>query len=137
MLNPNSVEARDIACHMHGYTNARAHEARGPLVIERGEGAYVYDNDGNRYLEAMSGLWSTALGFSEPRLMQAALRQMRQIPFYHTFSSKSHGPAVELAQRLVSLAPVAMSKVFFTNSGSEANDTVLKMIWYRSKGRNP
>ena len=132
MLNPNSVEARDIACHMHGYTNARAHEAQGPLVIERGEGAYVYDNDGNRYLEAMSGLWSTALGFSEPRLMQAALRQMRQIPFYHTFSSKSHGPAVELAQRLVSLAPVAMSKVFFTNSGSEANDTVLKMIWYRS-----
>ena len=74
MVNPNSVEARDIAYHMHGYTNARTHETQGPMVIERGEGAYVYDNDGNRYLEAMSGLWSTALGFSEPRLMEAALQ---------------------------------------------------------------
>ena len=129
---PNSIEARDIAYHMHGYTNARAHEAAGPLVIERGEGSYVYDSEGKRYLEAMAGLWSTAVGFSETRLVDAAVKQMRKLPFYHNFSSKSHGPAVDLAETLIQMAPVPMSKVYFTNSGSEGNDTVLKMIWYRS-----
>ena len=131
-LNPNSIEARDVSYHLHGYTNARAHEQNGPLVIERGEGAYVFDTDGKRYFEAMSGLWSTALGFSEPRLVDAATRQMQALPFYHTFSSKAHGPAVDLAEKLVQLAPVPMSKVYYTNSGSEGNDTALKMIWYRS-----
>ena len=132
MLNPNSLEARDVAYHMHGYTNQRAHAKSGPMVIDRGEGAYVFDSNGKRYLEAMAGLWSTALGFSENRLVDAAVAQMRKLPFYHNFSSKSHGPAVELAERLIRLAPVPMSKVFFTNSGSEGNDTVLKMLWYRS-----
>ena len=131
-IKPNSTEARDVAYHMHGYTNARAHEQNGPLVIAKGEGAYVYDNVGNRYLEAMAGLWSTALGFSEPRLIEAATRQMKELPFYHNFSSKSHGPAVDLAEKLIELAPVPMSKVYYTNSGSEGNDTALKLIWYRS-----
>lgn len=131
-LTPNSAEARDVAYHLHAYTNARAHEENGPLVIERGDGAFVYDSDGNRYLEAMAGLWSTALGFSEKRLIDAATRQMQKLPFYHTFSSKSHGPAIDLAEKLIQLAPVPMSKVYFTNSGSEGNDTALKLIWYRS-----
>lgn len=129
---PNSAEARDIAYHLHGYTNAMAHEEIGPLVIDRGEGVYVYDNAGNRYIEAMAGLWSAALGFSEKRLVKAATAQMEKLPFYHTFSHKSHGPAIDLAEKLVELAPVPMSKVFFTNSGSEAIDTALKLIWYRS-----
>lgn len=131
-LNPNSAEARDIAYHLHGNTNARLHQETGPMVIERAEGAYVFDNNGKRYFEAMSGLWSTALGFSEERLIEAATKQMRILPFYHGFSSKSHGPAIDLAEKLISLAPVSMSKVHFTNSGSEGNDTVMKMIWYRS-----
>lgn len=131
-LLPNSTEARDVAYHMHSYTNARAHEVNGPLVIERGEGAYVYDNSGTKYLEAMAGLWSTAVGFNEPRLVRAATKQMEKLPYYHTFAGRSHGPAVDLAEKLISLAPVEMSKVFYTNSGSEANDTVLKMIWYRA-----
>lgn len=129
---PNSAEARDIAYHLHGYTNAKAHEETGPLVIERGEGVHVYDNAGNRYIEAMAGLWSAALGFSEPRLVKAATAQMEKLPFYHTFTHKSHGPVIDLAEKLVSLAPVPMSKVFFTNSGSEAVDTALKLIWYRA-----
>lgn len=132
MLKPNSAEARDVAYHLHGYTNARAHVENGPLVVERGEGAYVFDNNGKKYLEAMSGLWSTALGFSEKRLVSAAMKQMNELPFYHNFSSKSHGPAIDLAEKLIQMAPVPMSKVHFTNSGSEGNDTVLKMIWYRS-----
>ncbi len=130
--NPNSIEARDIAYQLHSYTNARKHEAEGPLVIERGEGIYVYDNAGKRYIEGMAGLWSVAVGFGEKRLVQAAARQMEKLPYYHTFTQKAHGPSVELAEKLVQMAPVPMSKAYFTNSGSEANDTAIKMIWYRS-----
>ncbi|MBL4614938.1 MAG: aspartate aminotransferase family protein [Magnetovibrio sp.] len=129
---PNSPEARDIKYHMHGYTNARAHLDVGPLVIEKGDGVYVEDSSGKRYIEGMSGLWSVGLGFSEERLMDAAMTQMRKLPYYHNFSHKSHKPVIDLAEKLVSISPVPMSKVFFTNSGSEANDTILKMIWYRS-----
>ncbi len=129
---PNSVEARDISYHMHSYTNARKHEEIGPLVIEKGDGVYVEDASGKRYIEAMAGLWSVAVGFSEQRLVDAATRQMKQLPFYHNFTHKSHAPVVDLAEKLVSIAPVPMSKAFFTNSGSEANDTAMKMIWYRA-----
>jgi 4-aminobutyrate--pyruvate transaminase len=129
---PNSIEGRDIAYHLHGYTNAKRHLDVGPMVIERGEGVHVFDNQGNRYIEAMAGLWSVALGFSEKRLVQAATKQMETLPFYHTFSHKAHGPVVELADKLVNMAPAPMSKAFFTNSGSEAIDTALKLIWYRS-----
>ncbi len=129
---PNSQEARDIAFHMHSYTNAVAHAEIGPMIMERGEGIHVFDNNGTKYIEAMSGLWSAALGFSEERLIKAATEQMRTLPFYHNFTHKSHGKAIDLAEKLISIAPVPMSKVFYTNSGSEANDTVLKMIWYRS-----
>src|SRR6266700_380869 len=129
---PNSQEARDVAYQLHPYTNARTHQQAGPLVIERGEGPYVFDASGKRYFEAMAGLWSVGLGFNEKRLVEAAHRQMQALPFYHTFSAKSHGPSIDLAEKLVALAPVPMSKVFFTNSGSEANDTVLKLIAYRS-----
>lgn len=129
---PNSPEARDISYHFHGYTNAAIHADIGPMIIEKGEGIYVYDNNGNRYIEGLAGLWSAALGFSEKRLVDAANEQMRKLPFYHNFGHKSHTKAIDLAEKLISLAPVPMSKVFFTNSGSEANDTVLKMLWYRS-----
>lgn len=129
---PNSPEARDIAFHFHGYTNPQTHQDVGPMIIERGEGIHVFDSNGNKYIEAMSGLWSVAVGFSEKRLVDVATKQMAQLPYYHDFTHKSHIKAIDLAEKLVSLAPVPMSKVFFTNSGSEANDTVLKMIWYRS-----
>ncbi|MEM7216093.1 MAG: aspartate aminotransferase family protein [Pseudomonadota bacterium] len=129
---PNSAEARDIAYHFHSYTNAIAHAEIGPMVIDRGEGVHVWDNTGKKYIEAMSGLWSAALGFSEDRLIKAATEQMQRLPYYHNFTHKSHDKAIDLAEKLVGLAPVPMSKVFYTNSGSEANDTVMKMIWYRS-----
>lgn len=130
--HPNSTEARDIRYHLHSYTNARKHEEVGPLVIEKGDGVYVEDASGKRYIEAMAGLWSVAVGFSEQRLVDAATSQMKKLPFYHTFTHKGHSPAVDLAEKLVSIAPVEMSKAYFTNSGSEANDTAMKMIWYRS-----
>lgn len=129
---PNSDEARDIAYHFHGYTNAAAHADVGPMIMERGEGIHVFDSHGNRYIEGMSGLWSAALGFNEKRLVDVAHQQMQKLPFYHTFTHRTHGPAIDLAEKLIEIAPVPMSKVFYTNSGSEANDTIVKMVWYRS-----
>jgi len=128
----NSVEGRDAQAHLHGYTNARAHLEQGPLIIEEGGGVHVWDNAGKQYIEAMSGLWSVALGFSEQRLIDVATEQMQKLPYYHSFSHKGHGPAAELAHKLVDMAPGNMSKAFFTNSGSEAIDTAIKLIWYRS-----
>ncbi|MFM0256604.1 aspartate aminotransferase family protein [Paraburkholderia sediminicola] len=128
----SDLSKADIAYQFHPYTNARLHEQTGPLVITHGEGVYVFDEHGRRYIEAMSGLWSVGLGFSNERLIRAAETQLRTLPFYHLFSHKSHAPSILLAEKLIELAPVPMSKVFFTNSGSEANDTVVKMIWYRN-----
>lgn len=125
-------ESDDIAYHFHGYTNARQHMEVGPMIIEGGDGIYVFDNEGRRYIEGLSGLWSVGVGFKEERLIKALTEQARKLPFYHNFGHKSHQPAIDLARQLVEIAPVPMSKVFFANSGSEANDTVLKMIWYRS-----
>ena len=127
---PNSINARDVAHVLHPYTNAVLHEAEGPLVLSHGDGIHVIDVDGNRYVEALSGLFCASLGFSEQRLAEAAYAQMKRLPYYHSFGGKSNVPAVELAERLKALAPVPMSKVFFANSGSEANDTAIKLIWY-------
>lgn len=129
---PNSMEARDIAYHFHGYTNAVRHAEIGPHIMENGEGVFVTDNNGKRYVEAMAGLWSVALGWGEQRLIRAATQQMENLPFYHNFGHRAHPAIIELAEKLVDMAPVPMSKAYFTNSGSEANDTVMKMIWYRS-----
>jgi 4-aminobutyrate--pyruvate transaminase len=127
---PNSLAARDIAYYFHPATNARKHERVGPVMIERGEGIYVYDDQGKQYIEGLAGLWSVAVGFGEPRLVKAAAEQMAKLPYYHSFSHKSHPSATKLAERLVQMAPGGMAKAHFTSSGSEANDLVMKMIWY-------
>lgn len=129
-LNVNSPHARDIRSHLHPYTNADQHQAIGPHIFVRGEGIYVVDDAGKRYIEGLAGLWCASLGFSEKRLVAAATRQLDTLPFYHNFSHKAVEPAIELADYLVSRAPTPMSKVFFTNSGSEANDTQVKLVWY-------
>ncbi len=126
----NSPAARDVASLVHPYTNLRAHETAGPLIVERGKGIYVYDDSGKEYIEGLSGLWSASLGFDEPRLAAAAAAAMQKLPFYHTFAHKSHLPAIELAELLLDMAPVPMSKVLFASSGSEANDTAIKIAWY-------
>jgi 4-aminobutyrate--pyruvate transaminase len=121
---------RDIATAIHPYTNLKAHEAEGPLVISEGDGVFVRGEDGKMYLEGLAGLWCASLGFSERRLAEAAYRQMLKLPFYHTFAHKATDIGIELAEKLLSIAPVPMTKVFFVNSGSEANDTVVKLVWY-------
>jgi 4-aminobutyrate--pyruvate transaminase len=121
---------RDIAASLHPYTNLKQHETEGPLVITGGDGVFVSGEDGKVYLEGLSGLWCVSLGFSEKRLAEAAYRQMLRLPFYHSFAHKATDAGIALAEKLLSLAPVPMSKVFFVNSGSEANDTVVKLVWY-------
>ncbi len=129
---PEPSTNRDVASLLHPFTNPASHEQEGALVITRGDGVWVYDEAGKAYLEAASGLWCASLGFNEPRLAEAAYKQLKTLPFMHLFGSRSHSPAIELAERILKLAPVPMSKVFFANSGSEAADTVVKIIWFFS-----
>jgi 4-aminobutyrate--pyruvate transaminase len=126
----NSAAARDIANTLHPYTDLKTHLEKGPLVIERGEGVRVYDENGRGYIDSTAGLWCASLGFSNERLVAAAAAQMRKLPFYHGFNAKSHAPMIDLAEMLIARAPVPMSRVFFANSGSEANDSAIKMAWY-------
>ena len=121
---------RDIATTIHPYTNLKVHEVEGPLVITEGEGVFVRDENGKTYLEGMAGLWCASLGFSERRLAEAAYRQMLKLPMYHTFLHKATDVGIDLAGKLLGLAPAGMSKVFFVNSGSEANDTAVKLVTY-------
>ncbi|WP_407186928.1 aspartate aminotransferase family protein [Bradyrhizobium centrosematis] len=126
----NSLAHADISATLHPYTDARAHERQGPVIIDRGKGIYVYDDAGKEYIEGLAGLWSVAVGFDERRLVEAASAQMAKLPYYHTFSHKAHEPSIRLAEKLVGMAPAPLSRVFFTSSGSEANDTMIKMVWY-------
>lgn len=126
----NSTAARDIANVLHPYTDLKMHQEVGPVVITHGKGVRVWDDAGKDYIEGVAGLWCASLGFDNERLVQAAATQMRKLPFYHAFSAKSHEPCIDLAEMLIQRAPVPMSKVFFANSGSEANDSAIKMIWY-------
>jgi 4-aminobutyrate---pyruvate transaminase len=121
---------RDVETLIHPYTHLERFRESGPLILERGEGVWVYDAEGRPYLEGMAGLWCTALGYSNAELVEAAREQMARLPFAHLFSGRSHDPAIELAERLKELAPVPVSKVFFCGSGSEANDTQVKLVRY-------
>ena len=130
-LNPNSMAARDRAYALHPYANARAIEEHGSLIVTRGDGMYVYDEEGKAYIESVGGLWCSALGFGgEQRLVDAATKALETLPFYHQFGPKAHPNAIELAEKLIGMAPVPMSRVFFCCSGSEANDTALKLVWF-------
>ena len=126
----SNLAARDVETLVHPYINLASFRDSGPLIIERAQGIYVYDTDGKPYIEGMAGLWCTALGYGNAELVDAAAAQMRKLSFAHLFSGRSHDPAIELAEKLKEIAPVPISKVFFCNSGSEANDTQVKLVWY-------
>lgn len=135
-LAANSGFSRDIAHVLHPYTNLKKHQQNGPLIIVRGEGIRVIDEEGKAYIDGLAGLWCVSLGFSERRLVEAARRQLEILPYYHSFAHKSHMPGIDLAERILALMPVPMSKVFFSNSGSEANDSAVKMVWYYNNARD-
>jgi 4-aminobutyrate---pyruvate transaminase len=127
---PNSVHARDIASIIHPQTNLAKHREVGPMVITGGEGSRVFDDSGKDYIESVAGLWCASLGFQHERLAKVAYEQMRSLGFYHSYRHRSNEPNVDLAEKLLSIAPVPMSKVLFQCSGSEANDTAVKLVWY-------
>ena len=130
MSNFSPLATQDVAAHLHPFTNPATLAQQGPLLITRGDGIHVVDEHGKRYIEGMSGLWCAALGFSHPRLAEAGAQALRNLPYYHCFNHRSHPAVAELAARLLAIAPVPMARVFFANSGSEANDTAVKMVWY-------
>jgi 4-aminobutyrate--pyruvate transaminase len=138
-LHELSAAARsDIAHHLHPYTQLRALERDGPLVIVKGDGCHVIDEHGNRYLEGMAGLWCASLGFSESRLADAANHQLRLLPYYHSFSGKVPGPVTELVAKLSAWAPteaLRRGRLLFANSGSESNDTAFKLVRYYHNAR--
>jgi 4-aminobutyrate--pyruvate transaminase len=126
---------KDVENVLHPATNFHAHRETGPLVIERGEGIYVYDNHGKRYLEGLAGLWCVALGYGEQALIDAATQQMSKLAYGHMFASRSHEPGILLAEKLNQWLPESRRhtgpwKIFFGNSGSDANDTQVKLIRY-------
>lgn len=108
-------------------TNLKATET---LILDRGEGVYVYDADGKQYLEGLAGLWCTSLGYNNRELIDAASEQMGQLSFYHMFGGKTHRAAMELSDKLAAMVPVDNAKIFFGNSGSDANDTHVKILRY-------
>ncbi len=125
-----NLQTRDIETLVHPYTNLATHRETGPLVLERGKGVYLYDTTGKEYIEGLAGLWCASLGYGNEELIEAAAAQMRKLSFTHIFGGKSHDPAIEVAEKLKEIAPFEASKVFFTSSGSEANDTQMKLAWY-------
>jgi 4-aminobutyrate---pyruvate transaminase len=126
----NSLHVRDVASLVHPQTNLRKHVEVGPDIFTRGDGVYVQDDSGKRFLEGAAGLWCASLGFGNERLAKVAYNQMKDFGYYHIYRHASHGPAIELAEKLLEIAPVPMSKVLFQCSGSEANDTAVKLVWY-------
>lgn len=129
-MKPNSDAARDVAYHVHAQTNLDAHLKDGPFIVVRGDGACVIDDAGKRYIDAMAGLWSAALGFSEKRLAEAAYRQLLELPYCSTFAHRTSPALIELSERLVGIAPAGLTRALYANSGSEAVDTALKLVWY-------
>jgi 4-aminobutyrate--pyruvate transaminase len=127
---PNSVQARDIASIVHPQTNLVQHLEQGPMVITRGDGCTIYDDNGTAWLDTAAGLWCASLGYASERLARVAYEQMRKLGYYHLYRGTTNEAGVDLAEKLLSIAPVPMSKVLFQCSGSEANDTAIKLAWY-------
>jgi 4-aminobutyrate--pyruvate transaminase len=128
-ISPNSPEARDVLFHLHSQTNPARHAEIGPLVMSHGEGVYVFDSHGKRYLEAMAGLWCTSLGFSEQRLKDAAAAAYDKFGFYHSFNHKTPDVTIDLAEKLVAMSPIPDAQAYFATSGSEATETMVKLAW--------
>ena len=130
MAEHRTTGDKDVATHLHSYTNLATLPQTAPLVIVGGDGIHVIDDQGRRYVEGMSGLWCASLGFSNQRLIVAGKRALQTLPYYHTFNQRTNVAVADLAERLLAVAPVPMARVFFANSGSEANDSAVKMVWY-------
>ena len=128
MTDTKSIQQQDHAHYLHPFTDHKALGEKGVRVMVRGEGIYLWDSEGNKILDGMSGLWCVAVGYGRTSISKAVYQQMETLPFYNSFFNTTNLPAVQLAARLSQLAPAGFSRVFFTGSGSEANDTNVRMV---------
>ncbi|KIQ05262.1 putrescine aminotransferase [Pseudomonas sp. BIGb0408] len=123
--------------HLAPFSDFKQLADKGPRIITRGEGVHLWDSEGNKILDGMAGLWCIAIGYGREELVEAASKQMRELPFYNTFFQTAHPPVLELAKALSEVTPAGMNHVFFTGSGSEGNDTMLRMVrhYWALKGK--
>lgn len=131
MSNSDKTEAlrrMDQAHHLHPFTDYRNYSKEGGRIVSKAEHIYIYDSEGNRMLDGMSGLWCCNLGYSQTSIIQAINTQLQELPYYNNFFQCANQPSVELARALVEVTPAQFNHVFFTNSGSEANDTNLRLV---------
>ncbi|MCP3675187.1 MAG: aminotransferase class III-fold pyridoxal phosphate-dependent enzyme [Gammaproteobacteria bacterium] len=124
----SELQSLDKAHHLHPFTNFKSHRKTGGRIISHAEHIYIYDSDNNKILDGMSGLWCCNLGYSQPEIIQATTEQMHKLPYYNNFFNCSNEPSVNMAKALVDVTPEQFNQVFFTNSGSEANDTNIKLV---------
>lgn len=126
----------DSAHYLHPFTDHRQLAGKGARIVQRAEGVYLYDSEGRRTLDGMSGLWCVGLGYGRKELAEAAYRQMLELPYYNSFFQCAHPPAIELAERLAAVTPPQFNRVFYTGSGSEANDTMVRLVrrYWQLKG---
>ena len=124
----SELQELDRSHHLHPFTDHAELYAKGTRVITKGEGAYIWDSEGNKTLDGMSGLWCCNLGYGRKEIKEAISAQLEELPYYNNFFQCAHTPSIELAQLLAEVTPAHMNHVFFTNSGSEANDTVIRMV---------
>jgi putrescine aminotransferase len=128
--NPQTLEWQALSSehHLAPFSDYKQLKEKGPRIVTRAEGVYLWDSEGNKILDGMSGLWCVAIGYGRDELADAASRQMRELPYYNLFFQTAHPPALELAKALSEITPAGMNHVFFTGSGSEGNDTMLRMV---------
>ncbi|MDO9416170.1 aspartate aminotransferase family protein [Pararhizobium sp.] len=131
-----TLQQTDAKHHLHPFSDSHALAQEGARVIERGEGVYIYDADGKRLLDGMSGLWNVAAGYGRTEIVEAITQQLTALPFYNTFFKTTHRPAIELSELLAQVSPPQFNRAFFTSSGSEANDTIIRMVrvYWATKG---
>jgi putrescine aminotransferase len=121
-------QAADAAHFLHPFTDFDALAKKGSRIIERAENIYLWDSEGHKILDAMSGLWCVNVGYGRQELIDAATAQLKQLPFYNAFFQTATPPAIELAELLSEVTPPQFRHVFFSGSGSEGNDTVVRMV---------
>jgi len=126
--NTTELQTLDKAHHLHPFTNYKNYSKDGGRIISRAEHIYIYDSDDNKILDGMSGLWCCNLGYSQTKIIDAATEQLHKLPYYNNFFNCSNEPSVTMAKALVDVTPEQFNQVFFTNSGSEANDTNIKLV---------
>ena len=126
-LDTQALQQTNTAHHMQPFSDNKELAQKGARIITKAQGCYIWDSLGNKILDGMAGLWCVNVGYGRDEIADAAANQMKELPYYNTFFQTSHPPAIALSKKLAQLAPAHINHVFFTCTGSDANDTVLRM----------